>query len=123
GIRADDHGHLALRQIRRECRQLIVLVLRPAEFDRYVVAVDEPGFLQAVTECRYPVNGIGSRAGIKETNHRYRRSLPPRRARPCGYSAAEKCDEVPPPHGAYPKAKDHGRSIAGLGVGQWRASQ
>src|SRR5262245_10989878 len=25
--------------------------------------------------------------------------------------------------GAYPKAKDHGRSIAGLGVGQWRASQ
>src|SRR5262245_23661046 len=48
--------------------------LRPAEFDRYVVAVDEPGFLQAVTECRYLVNGIGSRSG-KETDHRYRRSL------------------------------------------------
>src|SRR5947209_11678171 len=33
-IWADDHGHLPLRQIRRECRQLIELVLRPAEFDR-----------------------------------------------------------------------------------------
>ena len=35
-----------------------------------------------------------------------------------GYTAAEKCDEFPPPHGAYRKAKDHGRSIAGLAVGQ-----
>src|SRR5262245_50673129 len=43
--------------------------------------------------------------------------------RPSGYTAAEKRDEFPPPHGAYPKAKDHGRSIAGVGVGRWRASQ
>src|SRR5262249_52878673 len=57
--------------IRRECRQPIELVLRPAKFNRDVVAVDEPGFLQAVAECRYPVNGMGSRAGIKETDHRY----------------------------------------------------
>jgi len=68
---ADDHGHLPLRQIRRECWQPIELVLRPAKFNRDVVAVDEPGFLQAVAECRYPVNGIGSRGGIKETDHRY----------------------------------------------------
>src|SRR5262249_13414599 len=39
------------------------------------------------------------------------RLLPARRNRPSGYTAAEKCDEVPPPHGAYPKAKDHGSSI------------
>src|SRR5262249_30520734 len=32
-------------------------------------------------------------------------------------------DELPPPHGAYAKAKDHGLSIAGVGVGRWRASQ
>src|SRR5262249_27002951 len=31
----------------------------------------------------------------------------PCRERPSGYTA-EKCDEFPPPHGAYPKAKDHG---------------
>src|SRR6516165_10687366 len=30
--------------------------------------------------------------------------------------AAGKCDKFPPPHGAYPKAKDHGLSIAGLGA-------
>ena len=35
-----------------------------------------------------------------------------RRERPCGYRAAEKSDEVPPPHGAYPKAKDHELIIA-----------
>src|SRR5262249_7034945 len=70
-IWADDHSHLPLRQIRRECRQPIELVLRPAKFDRDVVAVDEPGFLQTVAEGRYPVNGIGSRGGIKETDHRY----------------------------------------------------
>src|SRR5262249_4519782 len=49
----------------------------------------------------------------------------PRRERP-GRSrrrATGQPDELPPPHGAYPKAKDHGRSIAGVGVGQWRASQ
>src|SRR5262245_20690227 len=57
-IWADDHSHLALHQIRRECRQPIELVLRPAKFDRAVVAVDQPGFLQAVTnaDTRYTVS-------------------------------------------------------------------
>jgi hypothetical protein len=47
------------------------------------------------------------RGAVDIPDHRHRRLLPTRRERPCGYSA-EKCDEVPPPHGAYPKAKDHG---------------
>src|SRR5262249_44091436 len=42
--------------------------------------------------------------------------LRPCRERPC-CRAADKADEVPPPHGAYPKAKDHGLSIAGLRAG------
>src|SRR5262249_8722380 len=88
-IWAEDHSHLALHQLRRECRQPIELVLRPAKFDRDVVAVDEAGFFQAVTECRSPVNGIGSRGGIKETDHRYRRPLRARRERPRRRSAAE----------------------------------
>jgi hypothetical protein len=29
-----------------------------------------------------------------------------RREQPSGYTVAEKCGEFPPPHGAYPKAKD-----------------
>src|SRR5262249_40862792 len=72
--------------------------------------------LDGIGECRYPINCIGPGLGIKETDHRYRRSLRTRRERPSGYTAAEKCDEVPPPHGAYPKAKDQGGSIAGVGV-------
>src|SRR5215510_3791674 len=35
-----------------------------------------------------------------------------RRERPSGYTAADQYDEVPPPHGAYPKAKDHELIIA-----------
>src|SRR5262249_36838528 len=46
-----------------------------------------------------------------------------RRERPGRRRATNNDDEFPPPHGAYPKAKDHGRSIAGVGVGQCRASQ
>src|SRR5262249_23167097 len=37
-----------------------------------------------------------------------RRLLRACRERPGGYTATEKRDELPPPHGAYPKAKDHG---------------
>src|SRR5262249_6040782 len=53
---------------------------------------------------------------VEESDHRHACLLRARRERPSGYTAAEKCDEVPPPHGAYAKAKDHGSSIAGLGV-------
>src|SRR5262249_38716406 len=35
-----------------------------------------------------------------------------RRPRPCERRAAKKRDEFPPPHGAYPKAKDHKLIIA-----------
>jgi hypothetical protein len=42
-----------------------------------------------------------------------------RRERPSCRRAAEKHDESAPAHGAYPKARDHGLSIAGLA----RASQ
>jgi len=96
GIWAGDHGHLALDQIGRECRQPIELVLRPPKFDRDVVAVDEPGFLQAITKYRYPVNGIGSRGGIKETDHRYRRSLRARCERPRNSAAGERKELASP---------------------------
>src|SRR5262249_45260135 len=58
-----------------------------------------------------------SRPDVPDTRH-LAQLLRARRERPSGYTAAEKCDELPPPHGAYPKAKDHGRSIAGVGGGR-----
>ena len=42
-------------------------------------------------------------------------------SRPHERRAAEKCDELPLPHGIFPKAKDHKSSIAGLRVIQARA--
>ena len=45
--------------------------------------------------------------------------LRPRRERPRRSRTADKRDELPSPHGAFPTAKDHGLSIAG----QDRASQ
>src|SRR5262249_1941640 len=50
-----------------------------------------------------------------ETRSPAPRLLRARRERPCGYTAADECYEVPPPHGADPKAKDHGLTIADQG--------
>src|SRR5262249_18176789 len=49
---------------------------------------------------------------VKKSDHRHRRLLRACRERPCGRSAAEECNELASPHGAYPKARDHGPSIA-----------
>src|SRR6516225_2393907 len=45
-----NHGHLSANQIGRQCRQSIVLVLRPAILDRDVVAFDIANFVQPLTE-------------------------------------------------------------------------
>ena len=49
--RCDDHCHLAADQIGRQRWQPIVLILRPAVFDRDVLTFDIAGLLQALTEC------------------------------------------------------------------------
>src|SRR5262249_6569422 len=60
---------------------------------RYVVAVDETSFLQAVAERRYPVDGIDSRRRVEKADHRHRRLLRPRCERPRRRRAAEQRDE------------------------------
>src|SRR5262249_46817996 len=67
-ILATNHGHLPASQIGRKCWEPIDLILRPAEFDSDVMAVDEPRFLQAVAECRYSVNCVGSSCCLKESD-------------------------------------------------------
>src|SRR6516162_630014 len=64
--------------------------------------------MECGNEVRVPVR----RAAVEETDHRHRRLLRVRREWPCGYTAAEKRDEFPPPHGAHPEAKDHELTIA-----------
>src|SRR5262245_34965077 len=117
-----DHRHLTAYQVSCEVGQPIILILRPAILDRHILAFDVPAFADALPECGHKTCSVGGRRAAEEPNYRHRRLLRVRRDRPRGHRASDKRDELPPPHGAYPKAKDHGRSIAGVGVGQWHAS-
>ena len=51
----DDHGHRPANQIGHQSRQPIGLILRRAEFDRDVLALDEACFLQALAERGHEV--------------------------------------------------------------------
>src|SRR5262245_17904424 len=101
--------------------QPTVIIVGPTILDRDILTIDVTGLPHAAIECSELLAPGSGRAAVEESDNRHR-LLRARRERPSYRRAAEKCDEFPPPHGAYPKAKDHGRSIAGLGVGQWRAS-
>ena len=80
-------GHLSANQIGRQCRQSIVLVLRPAVFDRYILTLDVAGSPQPMVKCaqrgprdsvvddlgsRNPITGIAS--GCARAAERARRS-------------------------------------------------
>src|SRR5262245_23267423 len=101
-------------QIRCQFRQTIVLTFRPTVRDRNIVAFDIAGFIEAFSKCAQPMGLCASRRAAEKSNHRHCWLLRARSERPRGYTAAEKCDVFPPPHGADPKAKDHG-NIAGQG--------
>ena len=84
----DNHGHLTANQIGRQCRQSVVLILRPAIFDRYVLAFDIAGFSQALAErgqdvadcpgalvLRKPITGIAGCCARAASGHA---AAPPR---------------------------------------------
>ena len=92
----DDHGHLTTNQLSRHRRHSVVLPLRPAIFDRHVLALDIAGFLQALTERGHHGRVPARRCAVEEPDHRHRRLLRPRRQRP-RRRAAEQGDELAPP--------------------------
>src|SRR5215470_15860203 len=100
-------------------RRGVGIGIRPLRIDQHASAVGPPELLECCSErCEA---SVPLRIALGESHQRADaphpiRPLRARRERPRGYTAADKCDEFPPPHGAYPKAKDHGSSIAGLGV-------
>ena len=71
-----------------------ILILRPAVFDRYVLALDIAGLLQALAKSAQTVRACVRRCGVKEPDHRHRRLLRPRRERPRRRRAAEQRDEL-----------------------------
>jgi hypothetical protein len=90
----DDHRHLTADQIGRHCRQSIKLSLRPAEFDRDILAFDIAGFfVQTLTERRDDRCRLARGPAAKEPDHRHCRLLRARRERPrC--RAAEKGNKL-----------------------------
>jgi hypothetical protein len=70
-----NHGDLSANQLRRQHRQPIVLPLRPAVFDRDVLALDITDFLEALAERGYYVRVRLGRRAAQESNHRHRRLL------------------------------------------------
>ena len=77
-----NHGHLTMNQISRHRRQPIILVLRPAIFDRDVAAFDVAGFAQPFEKSGQLPRVIFGRSRIDKPNHRHRRLLRTRRQRP-----------------------------------------
>jgi hypothetical protein len=70
---------VAAHELVRKRRKPVVLSLRPAKFDRYILAFNEAPFAQTAAECSDEVLGILWRSGTHEADHRHRRLLPPRR--------------------------------------------
>src|SRR5207247_9267065 len=82
---------------RRELGQTIVLTVRYAIFVRHGLALIIAGFAQALAKRGQMVCIVAGRAGVEEAYHWRRRLLGARRERPCN-RAAEKRDELAPPH-------------------------
>jgi CRISPR/Cas system-associated protein Cas10 (large subunit of type III CRISPR-Cas system) len=72
--------------------------VRPPEFDCHILTFDIAGLGQAFAECRYPIGVMLRRAGMQKSDHWHRRLLRARSERPSRRRAAEKRDELSPPH-------------------------
>src|SRR5215467_6873053 len=72
------------------------MIIRPAIFDRDILALDIAGFIQALTERGREGHIARSCRAVEKPDHRHRRLLRPRRQRPRHRRPAEKRDEVAP---------------------------
>src|SRR5262249_27646017 len=73
GTSGRDHGDPSLHQLRRQRRQPIDLIVGPAVFDGYVLALDEARVFQALAEYTHAVSV--ARRRVEEPDHRHRRLL------------------------------------------------
>ena len=76
----DDHGQRPAKQISHQSRQPIHLVVCVAIFDRDVLALNEPQFLQTLAERGHEVHRRGERRATEKSDQRHCRRLRPRRA-------------------------------------------
>src|SRR5262245_2780356 len=72
------------------------MIIRPAVFDRDILALDIAGFGQALTEGGSHRRVRPGRRTVEKPDHRHRRLLRPRRERPSRRRAAEERYELAP---------------------------
>ena len=89
-----NHSHPTMNQISHHRRQPIISALRPAVFDRHVLAFDVTGFAQPFEKGRQLSRITFGRSEVDKPDHRHRRLLRARSERPCCRSSAEKRDEL-----------------------------
>ncbi len=82
GDAVDNHGNTPANQIGRKLRQSIELTVSPAKFERNVLAFDISGLLKTLAKSAQILREGFERCGVQNPNHRHRRLLRPRQARP-----------------------------------------
>src|SRR5262245_25947984 len=95
--RRGDYGNPSANQIGRKLRQPVVLSLRPAVFDRDVLALHEARLVQPLAKSAQTVPQLLGRSLVEEPDHRHRELLRPSRNRPRRRRAAKQRDELAPP--------------------------
>ena len=90
----DNHGHLAVNEIGQQRWKSIVLILRPAVFDRYVLALDIAGFAQTLTERAQTAREHVRRFAPEVSDHWHRGLLRARRERPRRRAAHERYERT-----------------------------
>src|SRR5262249_56260550 len=99
-------------QFGRDLGEAVGASLCPANLDRGIATVDPTSFAQPLNESGNPWTVCQRRARAQVPDGRQLALLRARRYWPRRRTAEQRY-ELAPPHGAYPKAKDHGRSTAG----------
>jgi hypothetical protein len=84
-----DHINLAADEIRGQSGQPIVIALRPAVFDRDVLALDVAGFVQSLEECSHEGRRRTGRSRVEEADHRHHLLLRSRGGWPSTHCAGE----------------------------------
>jgi hypothetical protein len=83
-------------QIIGQCGQPIKLVLCPAIFDHYVLALDIADLFESLAEYGQTIRRRFRRCRVEDPDYRHCRPLRPRRERPSNRRAADERDELAP---------------------------
>jgi len=92
----NDNGRLSAHEFCCHLKNPVIPIIGPAILDGDVLALDESGLVQTMSERTDKGLGAGRRRGAEETDHRHRGLLRAHSERPRRRGAADKRDELAP---------------------------